>query len=122
MQIREIDRIEGDRLGPDELKESFNRYLKTNRPLIIRGGAKSWPALSRWSLDYLPEKSRDANASAVIYGRARPKRLQSPVREGVERIKRGDNIYFSPASLITELPMLKDDTVLPPIIADKQSD
>jgi hypothetical protein len=44
------------------------------------------------------------------------------VTEGIERIRRGDNFYFSPASLRTELSALQGDTVLPPIIADKESE
>lgn len=124
MDIREIDLIESDRVGPAELKEAFvTRYLKQNRPLVIRGGARSWPAVSRWSLDYVAEKCGEAAASGVVYGRRLPKRFDKvPVRKGVERIRRGDNFYFSPASLHTELPMLRGDTVLPPVIADKESE
>ncbi|KAK9721492.1 hypothetical protein K7432_003373 [Basidiobolus ranarum] len=31
----------------------FSRYVAANRPFVVRGGAQSWPAMEKWSNEYL---------------------------------------------------------------------
>jgi len=40
-------------LAPDEF---FERYYLRNRPVIIEGLLEDWPALSRWTLEWLAER------------------------------------------------------------------
>ncbi|MBS1501942.1 MAG: cupin-like domain-containing protein, partial [Bacteroidetes bacterium] len=48
--LTEIDRV--DRIS----KEDFiHNYLKPRRPLIIRKATENWPALQKWTFDYLKD-------------------------------------------------------------------
>lgn len=49
--------------GVDELWQKidftcfFRDYYATNRPLVIRGAVSQWPAIARWTKEYLIEKA-----------------------------------------------------------------
>jgi hypothetical protein len=48
--LSDIDRVD------HITKEDFvNNYLKPRKPLIIRKATKAWPALEKWTFDYLKE-------------------------------------------------------------------
>lgn len=40
-------------------KEFKKKYLNKNIPVIIRGGAKDWPAVGKWNLDFFSENFSD---------------------------------------------------------------
>jgi len=42
----------------------FNRYLKQAKPLVIKGGARSWPALLKWTDKDLLSKLENATVNA----------------------------------------------------------
>jgi jumonji domain-containing protein 7 len=44
----------------------FLRYVHRNRPFIIRGGAREWPAVQRWTANYLQTKLRDCSVKVAI--------------------------------------------------------
>ncbi|GBF99754.1 hypothetical protein Rsub_12529 [Raphidocelis subcapitata] len=46
-----IDEVE----GAIEPAEFLRRYVGPNKPLIVRGGARHWPAVGRWDRRYLAE-------------------------------------------------------------------
>ncbi|WP_370340858.1 cupin-like domain-containing protein [Mucilaginibacter aurantiaciroseus] len=33
----------------------MNNYLKSRKPLVIRKATQNWPALQKWTFDYLKE-------------------------------------------------------------------
>ena len=53
---RQITEIAAQDLTPQQF---FKNHYCANRPLMIRGIAKDWPALSLWSLDYFEQKLGD---------------------------------------------------------------
>lgn len=48
--------------------EFFEEYYAQNRPVIITGMLKSWPALEKWSLDYFRDRCGDREVE-VQFGR-----------------------------------------------------
>lgn len=38
-----------DEISPKEIDTFHEHYLKTSRPVVIRGGAKHWPAYNKWT-------------------------------------------------------------------------
>ncbi len=51
MQLQPVDTVE--EISKEDFKE---RYYKANKPLIIKGLAKKWPAYDKWNWDYFIEK------------------------------------------------------------------
>ena len=45
----------------------IRRPLAQRRPVLIEGGMKSWPAFSRWTLDYLIERAGDCEVQIRDY-------------------------------------------------------
>lgn len=52
LSITTVDKVEPPRF--------FEDFYAANRPVVLTGLVDNWPALSRWSLDYLAEKVGDA--------------------------------------------------------------
>lgn len=44
----------------------FMRYVATNRPLVIRGGAHSFKAVKDWSADYLNSMVGDCEVNVSV--------------------------------------------------------
>ncbi|KAK0640170.1 JmjC domain-containing protein E [Lasiodiplodia hormozganensis] len=58
----------------DELTEEpspleFMRYVATNRPFVIRGGASSWPSHRKWNAAYLKEVMAGQHVNVAITNR-----------------------------------------------------
>lgn len=58
----------------DELSEEpspleFMRYVATNRPFVIRGGASSWPSHRKWNAAYLKEVMAGQHVNVAITNR-----------------------------------------------------
>ena len=52
LSIPTVDRIEPERF--------FEDYYAANRPVVLTGLVDHWPALTKWSLDYLADKVGDS--------------------------------------------------------------
>ena len=48
-------------------EREMRRPLAQRRPVLIEGGMKSWPAFSRWTLDYLIERAGSCEVSIRNY-------------------------------------------------------
>lgn len=81
-------------LSPEEF---FERYYHRNRPVIIEGLMEDWPALSRWTPEWLAERFGDEPVE-VMAGResdgdpdfnAERLRRSLPLRELVARMREG---------------------------------
>jgi len=54
--FRHVDEEHGSEISPLVF---MREYVSQNRPFVLRGGAKHWPALKRWTLPYLSQKLGD---------------------------------------------------------------
>ena len=44
----------------------FKKYVEGNRPVVISGAMEEWPALNRWSWDYLAEVAGDCSGEVIV--------------------------------------------------------
>ncbi|WP_343073309.1 cupin-like domain-containing protein [Pyxidicoccus fallax] len=91
----EAPRVERRRHLPPE--EFFERYYLRNRPVIVEGLLEDWPALSRWTPEWLAERFGDEPVE-VMAGResdgdpdfnAERLRRTLPLRELIARMREG---------------------------------
>lgn len=105
----------------DISKEEFQKkYFKSQKPLLMKGFAKKWPAYEKWNLEYIREKAGDQ--TVPIYDNKPAdanKSSDTPVthmkmRDYIDAIKSGPSdlrIFFY---IITDrLPELLKDFVYP---------
>ncbi|MBS1531760.1 MAG: cupin-like domain-containing protein [Bacteroidetes bacterium] len=84
LHLTEIDKV--DQIN----KEDFvNNYLKPRKPLIIRKATESWPALQKWSFDYLKEVVGDITVPLYDSSKADPSK---PINAAATEMKFGDYI------------------------------
>lgn len=55
-----------DELHKEPSGLGFMRYVSRNRPFVIRGGCKDWPACRKWSADYLAEILGDSLVNVAV--------------------------------------------------------
>lgn len=48
----------------------FLRYVQKNRPVVFSGAGRSWPAMSKWKVEYLQEtmRGREINVAETPLG------------------------------------------------------
>jgi len=74
----------------DISKEDFiNNYLFPRRPLIIRKATESWPALQKWTFDYLKQVVGDKTVPLYDSSKADPSK---PINAAAAEMKFGDYI------------------------------
>ncbi|HVV54561.1 MAG TPA: cupin-like domain-containing protein, partial [Mucilaginibacter sp.] len=84
LTLTEIDRV--DHIS----KEDFiNDYLKPRRPLVIRKATKNWPALQKWTFDYLKEVVGDKLVPLYDSSKADPSK---PINAAASEMKFSDYI------------------------------
>lgn len=85
-------------------------------PIVVRGGAAGWPATTTWSLDWfaqqygdheVPTDDREADGSTVVL----------PLRECIDRTKKGNGGYARFSPLLITNPELTEHLDLP-VMAD----
>lgn len=82
--LTEIDRV--DRIN----KEDFvNNYLNPRKPLIIRKATENWPALQKWTFEYLKEVVGDITVPLYDSSKADPSK---PINASAAEMKFGDYI------------------------------
>ncbi|MBS1527346.1 MAG: cupin-like domain-containing protein [Bacteroidetes bacterium] len=80
--LTEIDRV--DRIS----KEDFiHNYLKPRRPLIIRKATETWPALKKWTFDYMKEVVGDITVPLYDSSKADPSK---PINAAASEMKFSD--------------------------------
>ena len=58
-----------DELSAEPSALEFMRYVAKNRPFVVRSGASHWPAMQRWTFDYLSTSLTSAvNVAITPYG------------------------------------------------------
>jgi hypothetical protein len=127
MDALPIDEVDYAKYDPDDLAEFFEcHYRERNRPLVIRGAALRWPALDKWTFDYLAQKCGSTNVPCMVFGGPRSMVVPIPADEALRRISDGGNLYISLATITpvdgeASLPMLMDDCEFPTLISTKSS-
>jgi lysine-specific demethylase 8 len=44
----------------------FKKYVEGNRPVVVSGAMEGWPALDRWSWDYLAEVAGECSGEVIV--------------------------------------------------------
>src|ERR1700759_1445575 len=71
-------------------KEDFiNNYLKPRKPLVIRKATETWPALQKWTFEYLKEAVGDKVVPLYDSSKADPSK---PINASAAEMKFGDYI------------------------------
>ncbi len=105
-----------DRVDLIEKDDFINNYLKPRRPLIIRKATETWPALEKWTFDFIKEAVGDKVVPLYDSGKADPSK---PLNTATTEMKFGDYIdliqreptdlrifFFEP---LKQAPQLLDD-------------
>ncbi|MEO8603911.1 MAG: cupin-like domain-containing protein [bacterium] len=121
MDLRRVERID-----PPSPEDFAAHYVKPSRPVILRGAAAGWPAMTRWSAAYFTARFGDRMVPALRTGGAA---LYDP-QAGLtyDRIRFADYLALLEAKTPTELyvvfrvhevmPELFDDIIRPPYCSD----
>lgn len=115
LQLKSVEVVEN--ISKDEF---YNNYYKPQKPLIIKGFAKEWPAFEKWSLDYMSEISGDKdvplhgdkplNAKKKFNGADKYMKM----RDYVALLKKGPTKYrIFLWNMLKEVPSLQDDFSFP---------
>jgi len=78
-----------DRVDSISREDFVNNYLKPRKPLIIRKATQSWPALQKWTFDYLKETVGDVTVPLYDSSKADPSK---PINASAAEMKFGDYI------------------------------
>ncbi len=105
-----------DRVDLIEKENFINNYLKPRKPLIIRKATETWPALEKWTFDFIKEAVGDKVVPLYDSGKADPAK---PLNTATTEMKFGDYIdliqreptdlrifFFEP---LKQAPQLLDD-------------
>ena len=55
-----------DELTSEPSPLEFMRYVARNRPFVVRGGARHWPATQRWNAEYLRNVMGSSKVNVAI--------------------------------------------------------
>jgi hypothetical protein len=84
LSLTQIDKVD------NITKEDFiNKYLKPRKPLIIRKATQNWPALQKWTFNYLKETVGDHTVPLYDSSKADPSK---PINAAAAEMKFGDYI------------------------------
>jgi len=84
LKLSAIDRVDAI------TKEDFvNNYLKTRKPLVIRNATQTWPALQKWTFEYLKEVVGDQIVPLYDSSKADPSKA---INASAAEMKFGDYI------------------------------
>jgi hypothetical protein len=78
-----------DRVDDINKQDFINNYLTPRKPLIIRKASESWPALQKWSFDYLKKAVGDQVVPLYDSSKADPSK---PINASAAKMKFGDYI------------------------------
>ncbi|TSD62645.1 cupin-like domain-containing protein [Inquilinus sp. KBS0705] len=111
LSLTQIDRV--DHISKDDF---VNNYLKPRKPLVISKATQSWPALQKWTFDYLKETVGDKTVPLYDSSKADPSK---PINASAAEMKFADYIDLiqtQPTDLriflfdpIKDAPKLLDD-------------
>lgn len=113
--LKPVDVVEN--ITPEDFQK---KYLKTKKPLVIRGLTKDWPAREKWTTEYLKEVGGDLEVPLYDNAKADPAK---PINAATAHMKFGDyldlikreptelRIFFF--NLFKKVPHLINDIKIP---------
>jgi hypothetical protein len=84
LKLTTIDRV--DRISKDDF---INNYLIPRKPLVIRKATETWPALQKWTFEYLKEVVGDKTVPLYDSSKADPSK---PINAAASEMKFADYI------------------------------
>lgn len=78
-----------DRVDTITKEDFINNYLKPRKPLVIRKATEGWPALQKWTFEYLKEQVGDQIIPLYDSSKADPSK---PINAATTEMKFGDYI------------------------------
>lgn len=78
-----------DRVDTITKEDFINNYLKPRKPLVIRKATQEWPALQKWTFEYLKEQVGDKIVPLYDSAKADPSK---PINAATTEMKFGDYI------------------------------
>ena len=94
-------------LSPRVFAEEFR---KQSKPVVIEGLMRDWPALKKWSFDYLAERCGSASVTVDSYDSQKAREM--PFTQFVEMLKNnvaGDPLYLQEWLFMATCPHLAED-------------
>lgn len=85
--------------------EFARRYFRASRPVVLEGFASAWPAVRRWSFEWLAERHGDHAVCITDYGD--PDFI--PLANAIDRLSSGELHFARFGSLLHERPELLGD-------------
>lgn len=120
MELSPIDVVED--ISPEEFHE---KYVKTRRPALLKNYAKNWPAIEKWTYDYLSQVA--GNETVKLYGKWQdnePTKIEMPpvkevkFREYLEMLEKNEDsdLRIFLFNLFKLVPELTQDFSFPKIM------
>jgi len=132
-------------IGPESTSEYkktdaaffYKNFVTKDRPVVLVGASKSWPAYEKWTSAYLVNKAGDIDVMVAVGNKsergfglhAKTKRLQMPFREFVDKMQNSITVqyyvnlqnsnYSAPTKLLKDndiVELLKSDYKRPPFM------
>lgn len=120
MELHPVDVVED--ITPEDFHDL---YVKTGKPVLLKNYARNWPALSKWTYDYLREKA--GSEKVKLHGKWQdnePTKIEMPAVKEVPFSEYLDMLEHDVHSdlriflfnLFKLVPELKEDFDFPPIM------
>lgn len=86
------------------LEELKNHYIKKGIPVVIEGGAKDWPCVGKWNLNYFKELHGDDEILVVDSKHIEQEYESITLADLVDNVKEGGSKYYRFYPLLSEHP------------------
>jgi hypothetical protein len=96
--------LEIDRRSDLSFEEFQNNYVKKGIPVIIEGGAKHWPCIGKWNLDYFKNLHGDDEILVVDSKHIDNNYEKITLSDLIDDIKKGGTKYYRFYPLLSEHP------------------
>lgn len=110
LEVENIDRLPAGQIDPREFR---TRYEEKNRPVLLSGAAAHWPALSKWTDEYVDEAygaqhTRVSNAPMPI----------AEYRRYVREARDEQPVYLFDPDFVEHAPRLARDFTVPDVFEE----
>jgi ribosomal protein L16 Arg81 hydroxylase len=120
MKVLPVDII--DQITPEEF---HHEYVKVGKPAVLKNYAKDWPAINRWTYDYMRDKA--GSQKVKLHGKWQdndptaiemPPVKEVPFSEYLDMLEHNveSDLRIFLFNLFKEVPELKEDFNYPPIM------
>lgn len=101
-------------LDESDWKDFADQYYKKNRPVVLRGFGRDFPAVKKWTPDYLKERWGELNVTlndnrGLLSEKETPDFRTITLKTFLEGMQKGVSRYIRFSSLIKEEKSMRDD-------------